>query len=317
MKQTLLRAVFFASILLTATACNDDDDDNGNPTPAPQSSFTGERTNPLNGDVTTWSADEISAEIGFFQSDLTIKARSGSDTLTIRIPSLEVRQYAIAFDEPFGFDNRYVSVTSSDTIVYSYQVFDGSFDGGGVINITSIDTINKTFNAGMEGLQFFNVENGPEDDDSFILQNAVLSNISYTEETFDIGGGFGDGTMSFSANGQNYSFDNATGIDDSGELTLSAFNSTLFAPSVNLTMNSDITTGTYDIGSANATDPIYASVAIENLLDIYSSTSGTLEITSHDTENKNIVGTFSFEGDILFGTETINVTNGNFNVDYE
>lgn len=306
MKQTLLKAVFFASILLVATSCNDDDDDNGGGTPQPSFSFTGDRTNTSTGEESTWTADAITAEVSLFD-DLTIKAISGSDTLSIRVPSLQVRQYSIARDEPFGEDNGYVSVTSNDTLVYSYE-FDGQdFNGGGVLSITSIDTVNMRFNAGIAGIQFFNVENGPDDNDQFLLQNAVLSNIPYTEETFDIGGGFDDDEISLTADGTALEFPILTTFISGGIITISG-NSAAGFPSFTLTLPQNLTPNAYPVASQAQISGTYVNIA----LDQFNMTTGDLIVTSN--ANDRIEGTFIFTGTGQAGS--VSITDGTFSVGY-
>ena len=288
-----------------ATSCNDDDDDGGNSTPTPQASFTGEETNPMTGEVSTWTADEVTARLSL-AGDLTVKARNGSDTLSLRLPSLEVRQYVIAFDEPFADDNNYIAVTSTDTLFYSYKLNDFTFDGGGVISITSIDSVNQTFNAEMDGLQFFNVENGPDENDQFILQNAELSNIPYTEETFGVG--FGDDELSLTADGTALTFPNITTLITGGIISVTGTSAAGF-PSFSLTLPETLTPGTYAVAS----EPQISGTYINSAMATFSMTSGDLIVTSND--NNVIEGTFDFTGSGTAGG-TVSITNGAFTVEY-
>jgi hypothetical protein len=305
MKQFILRATILVSVLLVAASCNDDDDNGGNSTPAPQASFSGELTNPSTGEVSTWTADEVTAQLGI-GGDLTIKARRGSDTLSLRVPTFEVRQYAIAFDEPFAQDNGYIVVTSTDTLVYGYRI--GDFDGGGVLSITSIDSVNMRFDGDIAGLQFFNVENGPDENDQFILQNVVLSNIPYTIEEFDLGDPV-TGTLSLVADGTPINFPNVTGFNLEGAIFVGgAQNAQGAFPSFSMLFDETTAPGTYAIGP-------------NQLILLTYNTSENVNYTPQDGEfvvvtnaNNTIQGTFFFTGED--SGNTIDITDGLFNINY-
>jgi hypothetical protein len=306
MKQSMLKAVFFASILLVATSCNDDDDDNGGGTTQPSFSFKGNTVDLTTYETVEWSATSVIAEVSFF-GNLSVKAIKGTDTLSILVPSIDEGFYPIESNSLLGFGNYFVEVNPSDTVFFR---LDGTADTGGLLTITVLDTINKTFDG-----EFTTFYTNPDSAELFFsFQEGMLLNIPYTEETFDFGG-FGDGTMAFSANGQNYSFDDAVGESENGILELSAFQFPNLAPGVNLTMNEDITAGTYSIGTA--ADAISGSITLNDFFDIYTSTTGSLTITSNDVVNGNIVGSFSFSAvSISDPTVTVSVTAGSFDVDY-
>ena len=307
MKQNFFRAVLFASILLVSASCNDDDDNNG-PPPGPAATFIADQINPADGQTIEWSASSISATESLF-GELSIKAVSGSDTLSILVSSVEEGVYAISPTDLLAYGNYYVSFSSSDTSFYTFSS-DPEEPSGGLLTITQTDTVSNTFNADYQ-IAFYNEADSA---DFFILNNGVMENVPYSTEEFDFGS-LGDGSISFSANGQSYNLSNGSGVASDGSIELSAIAPTL-APAAELIMNDDITVGTYNIGAEG--DPISASVTIENFFDGYNSTSGTLVVTTHDTQNKNIVGTFSFTGESAFDpSETVEITNGSFDFDYD
>lgn len=294
-----------ASVLLVAASCNDDDGDGGNSTPVPQASFSGELTNPQTGEISTWTADEVTAQLGL-GGDLTIKARRGSDTLSLRVPTFEVRQYSIAFDEPFAQDNGYIVVESTDTLVYSYRISD--LDGGGVLSITSIDSVNMRFNAEIAGLQFFNVENGPDENDQFILQNAVLSNIPYTIEQIDLGDPV-TGTLSLVADGTPINFSNVIGFSNEGAIFVGGAQNNMGAfPSFSMLFDQTITPGTYPVG------PNQLVLLTYNTSENVNYTPQVGEFVVATNANNTIQGTFFFTGED--SGNTIEITEGLFNINY-
>jgi hypothetical protein len=309
MKQYLLKYPIWFFVLLIAVSCNDDDD-NGGPSATPSASFSGTLTDVTTGAETEWSATAVSAELGFF-GELTITANEGSDILQIKIPSFEVRQYAISIDEEYGDENFFADITSTDTTLYSYEFTINSqgnpeVNGGGSIGITSIDTVAKRFDGNIPGLVFYNMQD-TTGNDRFILQNATLTNIPYTEETFDIGGG--DDELSLSVDGAALTFPNLFSTSAFGNLSITG-SAAMGFPSFTLGLPTNLSAGTYGFGSQPGLSATY--VASASGTDSYTMTSGSLVVTSN--ANDRIEGTFS--GTATSASGSVSITNGAFSAEY-
>lgn len=312
MKQVLLRAMFLASILVFAASCNDDDDDDNDSNPTPSAVFTGTRIDILAGGTESeWTADAVTAEVGLF-GDLTIKATEGSDTLALKVPSFEVRPYAISFDEEFGTENYFVSVSGNTADLYSYESgFDSNGDleanGGGLLTITNIDTVAQRFDGEISSLIFYNTTD-TTGNDRFILQNATLTNIAYTQETIVIGGpGTGDDELSLNVSGSALTLSTLTTTAIAGSVTLTGSSAGGF-PSFTLSLPTNLSTGTYSIAGGAQITGLYVASATNNFV----MNAGDLVVTSN--ANNRIEGTFS--GDATGANGSVSITNGIFSAGY-
>ena len=82
---------------------------------------------------------------------------------------------------------------------------------------------------------------------------------------------------------------------------------------ISLTFAADITPGDYDIMAAGDVVGTCNNAAVNPPL--FSGTSGTLTIVTHDIPTSTVEGTFNFSGDNGSGA-TVEITAGSFNLTY-
>lgn len=104
-------------------------------------------------------------------------------------------------------------------------------------------------------------------------------------------------------------FVQGNGIID--KLTVSGTNNAT-GETVGIFMPDDITVGTYDFGPL-----VHLGQYSINITTLFSSDSGDLVITKHDTQNKLIEGTFNFEASIFGTNDNVSITEGAFSVTYQ
>ncbi len=86
--------------------------------------------------------------------------------------------------------------------------------------------------------------------------------------------------------------------------------------SITINLDENISVGTHNI-EALSSNAINTAMYLNPNADNFYSDSGTVTITTHDTSNKHLVGTFEFTGTGLSNGVTYNVTNGSFDIYYQ
>ncbi len=303
MKHILLQATALTSILLFLASCDNAEDPP--PASAPTFLLSGQLVDPVTGETSAWSTNSVTAELD--EAGLRIKAVRGSDTLFIAVAGADSGSYSITQQSPLGPLNRVESVDQNGFTLYTYQA---NGNGGGVLNITKNDSVNRTI-SGDFFVKYFNPINNS---DFFELTDAQFRNIAYS--IFDDGPDIenpGIGTISFTAGSNNYSFDMATGDAAGSIITLTGVTPPLSVPSINLTLEQDIEPGTYPIDGTSAITALF----VQSVTEFFVADSGSMEITAHDTINNNISGNFTFKGLLTSGgPDSIQVTNGVFEMNY-
>jgi hypothetical protein len=317
MQKSIYKLLITLAIFGAVASCNTDDPTGDAGPPARVFLIDGQLEEPGTGNIIPWRTDAVSAQL----SDMGLKltAADGRDTLFVAVQGLDTLMYNITSMSPLSGMNRFESTDSDSTVtLYTFKA-DGS--GGGVLNITSVDEAAKRF-SGELMVEYFNPINNS---DFFRLISASLNNIPYQDGTAggDDGGGDGggddddddpeiSGSISFLVDGSENSFDNISALNSGAQLGFTG-NQGLFqqVPSINFTVPSDIAPGSYDV-----TDVEVSITYNESFSAIFVADEGTLEITTHDTENNLIEGTFNFLGRNFANQETRQITEGTFSVSY-
>jgi hypothetical protein len=138
--------------------------------------------------------------VAFNSEGLRIKAISGSDTLFIAIAEVDAGSSFLEQQSPLGPLNRFESVRGNGLVLYTSQA---NGNGGGVLNITKNDTVNRTI-TGDFFVKYFNPINNSN---FFEMNNAQFQNLNY--------GSFigppvftpGTRTISFTQGGVDYLFE--------------------------------------------------------------------------------------------------------------
>jgi hypothetical protein len=119
----------------------------------------------------------------------------------------------------------------------------------------------------------------------------------------------GSGSLQMDVDGSTWKANTIVGASAIGFLTISGKDSGS-KQEISFLLPDNIETGTHDLSGFGT---VYYISADDTT---YWATSGTLEITKHNTTSNEVKGTFHFEGDDLLNSSTISVTNGSFDVDY-
>ncbi len=282
----------FLSIALIAfvmIGCSKDDDDNNddnNNNNPPASGLTAK----IDGTAWTSSMNTVTIKDGM----TTISGFTAKSTiLTINIVSESTGTYQL--------DNTSAHTAMLVDDTGNYNSVSDSLAGGEVI-ISDINTADST----ISGTYHFDLY------DFFSGEKKSVTEGSFTKLKFtgdNGGGGAGDGTMQLDVDGNTWTPDVVTAASALGLIALSGEKSDS-EQTISFLLPNDITTGTYDL----ATGEITAIYIAENELAYFAST-GTFEVTTHNTTTNKFEGTFNFEGSD-FGTGTVSITNGSFDVTY-
>ncbi|ULC60872.1 DUF6252 family protein [Flaviramulus sp. BrNp1-15] len=177
----------------------------------------------------------------------------------------------------------------------------------GEVTITEIDEVNKT----ISGTFSFTGYNTSQVSKAFT--NGVFSKISYSTDVPSSGN---DNSFFAKVDGEEFVEDGIEGAllsipGTPSIITISATKNSL--ETISISVNSDITDGTYDFSTF---DPPMGQYNL-SLTESAVSDNGTLTITSHDVTNKRIIGTFNFNASsLLGGGGSYEITEGSFDVTY-
>jgi hypothetical protein len=298
MKQTLLKTLFFASILLVATSCNDDNDNNNNSGPTPISySFTATETDPITSTSSDWIATSASARLNL-DGTFDVTATNGADSVFFKFSGNQVGVFVVDTLSIYRTDNYFAASNNDD-----YGVTDSTGTVSFVITANDFENqqISGSFNA-----VFYNLDGSL---DLVVLQDGLFVDLPYTIEEPELGGA---GTISFTANGSATILDQIFSSTSMG--TVQAVGTSLSSPttSMTLTFSEDIAPGNYDLGNLFGA----VTMAYTEGSQFFFSDAGTLTILANNTGTNEIQGTFSFSGSELLGSGTIEVTNGSFDIGY-
>lgn len=172
---------------------------------------------------------------------------------------------------------------------------------GGNINVASIDETNKTM-SGTFSFKAKHTLNGKVVN----ITDGSFNNLKYVTS----GGGSTTNTMTVKIDGASWQPSIIAGNVAFGRLSIVG---TAGTKTVSVSMPESVSAGTYNIGGI--IDDYRGQYNIDMRTSLISTT-GSLEIVSHDLTNKKIVGKFSFECKEFSGTQTASITEGNFTINY-
>lgn len=258
-------------------------------------------------DGTQWVADRFAQ--GARISNIINISGLGLDkkVLTISVKDSGVHQYTLAWDNTSGGAGAYMDSSLADVTAFTSNAGLTPAEGGGTLNITSIDEVNKK----MSGTFSFKAKRYTDNTYRDITEG-VFTDIPYittlppgnSTDTFNVKI---DGTafVPTLVNGLSVSMLSnivIQGSDGTGTKAVAVY------------FPNDITPGIYPIGGIG--DPQYGQYNIDASTFLLSST-GTLEILFHDRATKRIRGKFSFTASPLAGGSPIaQITEGYFSVTY-
>jgi len=292
----LFALVLFSSIY----SCSSDDDGNN----TPSSSITAS----IGSDSFSGVGVASVSEFGFDNITMLqiIAVTRSQSTLTMQLPVSSLREGTFTFSGEDATGNLTYMPSISDFNIYSSAETGGSF----TVTITDFDvaagTLSGSFSASLKTF-------GGEGGDTIVITNGSINAIPVTSTNF-----YSNGTMGLSLNGGTpFTMDDdqndgrfLTIAENSTSNTITIFGYNTAQTSdfgvFNLNFPKNITPGTYAItANGNYTAGFSNSETTE-----YSVNSGSLTITSHT--GKVVVGTFNFNA--VSGTQTANISNGNFSI---
>ncbi|HBS85387.1 MAG: hypothetical protein A2W91_16395 [Bacteroidetes bacterium GWF2_38_335] len=283
--------IFGLAFLLSVSFVNCNNDDEDDDLPPVDEIPNGTMVATING--ASWSTDEAKAFLAI-NGGIAIQgiADDGSN-ISISAEELAVGTYTIDFMDTentaaYNVDN------SGSTVTYTVS----KEDMGGELVITSINTTDSLMSGTFHFVLFRH-----SDSTSVSITEGEFVNIPYTKELPVVDGN----DMSCKIDGTVF---NPTTISGTDMIVLNGTNGTT---TVGLAMPATVTAGTYSLTSIGDYRGIYSVGSTIN----YSSTSGTLVVTSHDSTTRRIEGTFTFVANNFAGTGTnVNITEGSFAITY-
>ncbi len=232
------------------------------------------------------------------ENTIDIFGTSNGKTIRISIKSGQQGEYQLGMAQ--GHEGRYYPNLSSGTLPFSTNTNE---QGMGIAKITSLNHEARTISG-----NFYFTGHRASDNASRVISDGRFSNVpfSFIHDT---------DTSSFVniftclVDGANWVASNiVTAVNDS--ITIYAYNENT-AERIKLVLPVNIAAGVHYI---TTTGPVYAY--FEPLFHLFKASNGSATINEHDMENKIIKGSFFFN----FNNneeETISVTSGFFEVDYE
>lgn len=293
---------------IAITACGGKDDD-GPSTPENKGTFTGKYTTAA-GEVSQWAATSATAVLDTsIYGDLTITATNASgDVITIVLTDANETAHLMKASTA----NYSTYSTASLTAPATTETDDGSNATLGNISISDNgDSDNLLKGNSIDNFVKWLIVDPDDDDVTF----AVMENISFSAPLTRIGfdgsggGGSGESSLSLDINGNpfNSTFCYATGTQ--GMFLILASNGTA---SVTVKIPSGATTGNHDLSQMQGYSVSYL---LDGSTSIFTSSSGTMNISAINGSAGTITGTFSCTATDAASGDDLSMTNGSFNVD--
>lgn len=302
----ILVALFFGFY-----SCNSDDDPIDEPTAPSELRSNGGYISALltdtNGMTSPWSADLVRISRSQGRIELITNHYETGQTLFIEVLGEAAGAYIRDYGEnesPKGYLELHRELT--DVTYYSNGANAGTFTEFTV----SFDTITQTAN-GTFDLSF--------DDDNaeplWTLSNGQFTNVPYGYDRNTV-----EGVVNATINGVPFGFSSTYGFFNTtfNSLNFSFYTSGDFSPFIEMSLPSDISTGTYSAAENNLTDISVLCARYISGPPESSYLPDNLEITIiyHNLETRAIAGTYSFDSpDLIFG-DTLNVRDGYFEFVY-
>lgn len=156
---------------------------------------------------------------------------------------------------------------------------------------------------------FFFIGVEPSTGDTVSVVGGIFSNVPFATET----GTVGENALKAKIDGTLWEATTVTGFDTGDKLQLVGASAD-GSRAISMLIPKNITSGEYAIGS-----PFSEGVGGQfnpNSQTSMTSETGMLVISSHDTSNKTIEGTFEFEAAEFLGSGTASITEGSFYIKY-
>ncbi|MFD2914378.1 DUF6252 family protein [Psychroserpens luteus] len=299
MKQfKLLFALLIVTSMTFFQSCSDSDDsNNGEAAGAFQVDFDGQ----------TYVADVVSATITDNNLNITgLRGANGENiVLTIFGTSVGTYQLGVVSNQTQVNGAAYIEPNNTGSGVFVAQT-DG-IESQGELIITAIDEVNLT----MTGTFSFTGYN-PNTDEVKEFTNGIFNQITYSDGLVSVG----DNTFFANVDGTEFVEDLVAGTSlNTGGMSTIAISATKNSnETIGLYFDADVAPGTYDFGGFGGTPLAQYNLSSSE----FTIGDGTFTISSHDIENKRIIGTFEFTASDPFGgsSTTYEITEGSFDVTY-
>lgn len=240
-----------------------------------------------------------------------LKASTG-EIIQLTVPSNQVGTYTwdTTNTDITGLALAYVSASGGQAYV-SGPDDEGEFEGlnyidTAILTVTEINTVSKTVSGNFQftGARFTEV--GVLE--TKVFTNGVFTNISYEADTPAPTNNF----FTAKLDGSNYVATNIFGTQLSGKIGIVGRRGNV--ENISLSVPQDATPGTYEVDMFG--DYIASYIANSTSSGSFAPDSGSITITSHDTQTNRIKGTFFFDAFSFFVPETHQITEGTFDVTY-
>jgi len=312
----LLTKLYLPALLILAisvTSCVDDDDDNGPSTPEPKGSMTGSAVDPNNGQTLEWNSTDVECFHDTSANSLLLKSTNSAsgDKLTISMfyqGNTPPSTFGFEGDLTLGVNQAVIERSGSSDLISTKSNDDDISElvvsSGGSVSITTPSYADSSIIEGQMILRFVKVNPGDDDDEDFLvlpgfsfesvpLTSGSLSNIDY------------EASVSFNVDGSTFEPVLTEAIAQNGTTITT----------VDLNGNQLIliipTTATVGTHSLEGTSYFAQYLQSGNAFNV---TTGTITISSFNQFEGTVSGTFDFEGTNNDDTETVSITNGNFEV---
>ena len=257
-------------------------------------------------DGVSWSANNV-AGASRFSGFISIAGLSADHKLVaITLTDSGVHKYTLS-DASL---NIAAFIDSTEANKNAYITNDGAYpsQSGGEVNITAINTTNKTI-SGTFAFKVFRHEDS---------RTKIISEGSFTDLPYQtsLPAGAASDTLRVKLDGASWTPHTIMGVKVGSQIAVTATND-VGTKSVGLVFPSDIAPGTYELNLFGAAyigqynpdaDPAHSKASIED---------GTLTILEHNTATKRIRGSFSFKAQELLKPENfVMVSEGYFSVRY-
>jgi hypothetical protein len=311
MKTTLILGLFFVAVMFTAcereysfetgtgsTGSGGTGGGGGGGTGGGGSTTTGTFTAKVEG--AAFSANRFSVVARGSGLFLITGVADDGKVITLNLIDSGVHNYRLHWDIFAQNVGTYIDSAASIT-PFTSNFGTSVADGGGFVNITAIDEVNKKV-SGTFGFVATNLLTNQTKK----ITDGVFTNIQLTIAAPNPGGA---DTVTAKVNGTPYSALVPVGYVQDNNIFVSGASGTNI---IELDFPENITPGTYTL--SNVASPFNAGYYTEDD-DFLAEDTGTLVITSINPATKRVRGTFSFKG--ISGSSSVTVTDGFFSVTYD
>lgn len=285
MKKVLLSSVYlFAFLALMLSSC-DKEDEEEEQSNNPVASMTAKI------DDVDWTANQSGCSVSNGKAGI---AGTGSQAPSIII-SLD------GFSEDtylLEFNGNSAGIVNDGNVTYATN---SDPQAGGSVTITSINTTDSV----MSGIFEF-VAYGFSNKGFISVTEGTFTDIPFSTEL----PGTPNNSLEVDIDGSTFTASSVTSSVLMSKIIISASDAQV-TETVGITVNEDISVGTYDIGLFGDVSAMYLLGSVT-----MTPTSGTLVISKHDESQNILEGTFEFEAEELLGTNSASLTNGSFKVNY-